>query len=188
MFTAQPKKKIEKEVNLNDDVLLDNILQSVDQQSGSQAGSAPFVFKPKVVQKHKASSDSRSPLNPFAKRSEQRPNSRENLKPRIIEYGAADTQGFTGLRHRPIKEEEMIEQFDSEELMHDTVNIDEDSPMSPMQDPALRDQVLDEDLSCFANAENGDFDMEAEPDNGPIKTSGTNDSVKTFLSEPVGDE
>ncbi|CAN7937469.1 unnamed protein product, partial [Ixodes hexagonus] len=187
MFSAQPKKKAEKEVNLNDDELLDNILQSVDKQSSGSNMSAPFVLTPKAPRKSTSSSTPKSPANPFAKNG-RHPSSREDVKPRAVSHDATEPQKFTSLRRVQVKEEERIEQFDSEDLTCD-LDIEEDSPMSPAaQAPHENDQTVDEDLACFADARDDDFHMEVE--NGQAAAAGTDPKHKkeVIREDPLDDD
>ncbi|KAM7301016.1 DNA polymerase alpha catalytic subunit [Ixodes scapularis] len=180
MFSAQPKKKAEKEINLNDDQLLDNILQSVDRQSSGPSMSTAFVLTPKAPRKSAGSSALKSPANPFAKNG-QNLSSRADVKPRL-NYSTIDIQTVVSRRQPEDKEEIKIEQFDTQELSCD-FNIEEDSPPSPLAEaPHENDQTVDEDLACFADAQNDDFHMESE-ENGQTANAGLDLKVGTGVGK-----
>ncbi|XP_029822681.2 DNA polymerase alpha catalytic subunit [Ixodes scapularis] len=181
MFSAQPKKKAEKEINLNDDQLLDNILQSVDRQSSGPSMSTAFVLTPKAPRKSAGSSALKSSANPFAKNS-QYLSSRADVKPHRGNYNTIDPQTVVSRRQLEDKEEIKIEQFDTQELSCD-FNIEEDSPPSPLAEaPHENDQTVDEDLACFADAQNDDFHMESE-ENGQTANAGLDLKVGTGVGK-----
>ncbi|KAK8777019.1 hypothetical protein V5799_029635, partial [Amblyomma americanum] len=168
MFSAQqPKKKSEKDVTVNDDELINSIFNSVTSTSRAETSLAAHSFRPidRAVQEV---SSSRSPLNPFAKKSFKSQPAREIMKPRTINYDRVDSPSYTELRPRPqVKEEPVdIDEFCTEDIMHDSPDIDEASPA----DAAVKHEgcPTDEDLLCLADEDDDDF--RAEFENEPVKT------------------
>lgn len=97
-MAAQPKKKTEKEISLDDDKLLDNILESVNASCASQCAS----LKPKALKN--AVQSPRSLANPFLKKGSQKQSFRERSTPRMISY-EAEEMDYTSLKQYSAKEE-----------------------------------------------------------------------------------
>ncbi|CAN8020701.1 unnamed protein product, partial [Ixodes persulcatus] len=181
MFSAQPKKKAEKEINLNDDQLLDNILQSVDKQSSGPSMSTAFVLTPKAPRKSAGS----SALKPWWVLLSF---------PRNI---VAQSRSRTFLHIVTLCSLQMCQQNDLQTVLEhvsfvracvsnmlaDSLCTTHVTGLSNEEEALIEQhQTVDEDLACFADAQNDDFHMELE-ENGQTADAGLDLKVGTGVGK-----
>ncbi|XP_077556839.1 DNA polymerase alpha catalytic subunit isoform X1 [Haemaphysalis longicornis] len=153
MFAQQPKKKAENHVTVNDDELLDSILGSV---SSTEAKPAPAIPSRPPPAKNKFATSKKPPTAVPAREVAKHPSTSYN--------GRSGTfNNYTELKDVYVKEEPLsIDEFQSEDLMHNSPDIEDNSPA----DAALKreDYPQDEDMTCILDEGDDDFlaDLESE--------------------------